>query len=156
MQRLILLLIIVLTSCSTRQPRIDYTQILDDAEERLNNAESLSEDTRLTDALEYYRTLEPTDSARLSQATILTAYHYWWNNEIEKSYKKLVNFSKFYHKDVPLDCVSDSVWKPPVSHVMINIIVSRSRAVTEPRFQRSLRKHSSMNAPMIFVWLKVM
>ena len=89
MQRLILLLIIVLTSCSTRQPRIDYTQILDDAEERLNNAESLSEDTRLTDALEYYRTLEPTDSARLSQATVLTAYHYWWKGESAKAYDLL-------------------------------------------------------------------
>ena len=89
MQRLILLLIIVLTSCSTRQPRIDYTQILDDAEERLNNAESLSEDTQLSEALEYYRTLEPTDSARLSQATILTAYHYWWKGESAKAYDLL-------------------------------------------------------------------
>ena len=89
MQRLILLLIIVLTSCSTRQPRIDYTQILDNAEERLNNAESLSEDTQLSEALEYYRTLEPTDSARLSQATILTAYHYWWKGESAKAYDLL-------------------------------------------------------------------
>ena len=28
-------------------------------------------------------------------------------------------------------------------------------AVTEPKFQRSFLKHSSMNAPMILVWLKV-
>ncbi|MBR4923416.1 MAG: hypothetical protein IKY99_07380, partial [Bacteroidaceae bacterium] len=81
MRTLILLLTILLASCTTRQESIDFQQVLDDAETRANQAKSLSEDTLLVQALEYYQTLEPKDSARLSQATILTAYHYWWIGE---------------------------------------------------------------------------
>ena len=76
MRTLILLLIITLTSCTSHQGAIDFQQVLDAAEARANQAKSLSEDTLLVQALEYYQTLEPKDSARLSHATILTAYHY--------------------------------------------------------------------------------
>ena len=89
MRILILLLIISLTSCTTRQEPIDFQQVLEAAEERANQAKSLSEDTLLTQALEYYQTIEPKDSARLSQATILTAYHYWWKGEKPKAYDLL-------------------------------------------------------------------
>lgn len=89
MRILILLLIITLTSCTTRQEPIDFQQVLDAAEERANQAKSLSEDTLLVQALEYYQTLEPKDSVRLSQATILTSYHYWWKGEKPKAYSLL-------------------------------------------------------------------
>ena len=77
MRTLILLLIITLTGCTTRQEPVDFQQVLDAAQARARKAKSLSENTLLTQALEYYQTLEPKDSARLSQASILTAYHYW-------------------------------------------------------------------------------
>ena len=89
MRTLILLLIITLTSCTSRQKAIDFQQVLDAAEARANQAKSLSEDTLLVQALEYYQTLEPKDSARLSHATILTAYHYWWKGEKPKAYSLL-------------------------------------------------------------------
>ena len=85
----IFILIIILASCSNQQTDINYEQILDVAEVRHHQGESLSEDILLREALKYYQTLEPVDSTRLLQATILTAYHYWWNNEIEKSYNLL-------------------------------------------------------------------
>ena len=85
----VLLLVLILTSCSKCQREIDYEQILDVAEIRYKRGESLSEDVLLCEALNYYQTLEPRDSARLSQATILTAYHYWWNEEREKAYNLL-------------------------------------------------------------------
>ena len=89
MKQLIFILILCLTSCTTRQEPIDFQQILDAAEGRANQAKSLGEDTLLVQALEYYQTLEPKDSARLSQATILTAYHYWWKGEKPKAYELL-------------------------------------------------------------------
>ena len=78
MSILILLLIATLTACTPKQEAIDFQQILEAAQDRANQAQSLSEDTLLVQALEHYQNLEPKDSARLSQATILTAYHYWW------------------------------------------------------------------------------
>ena len=89
MKQLIFILILCLTSCTTRQEPIDFQQVLDAAQARARKAKSLSEDTLLTQALEYYQTLEPKDSARLSQATILTAYHYWWKGEKSKAYDLL-------------------------------------------------------------------
>ena len=78
MNILILFLIITLARCTTKQEPIDFPQVLEEAQLRANQAKSLSEDTLLVQALEHYQNLEPKDSARLSQATILTAYHYWW------------------------------------------------------------------------------
>ena len=89
MRTLILLLIIALTSCTPKQETIDFAQVLEAAEARINQAKSLSEDTLLIQALEYYRNLEPKDSARLSKATILTAYHYWWKGEKPQAYDLL-------------------------------------------------------------------
>ena len=89
MKQLIFILILCLTGCTTRQEPIDFQQVLDAAEGRANQAKSLGEDTLLVQALEYYQTLEPKDSARLSQATILTAYHYWWKGEKPKAYELL-------------------------------------------------------------------
>ena len=89
MKQLIFILILCLTSCSNSQESIDFQQVLDAAETRANQAKSLSEDTLLTQALEYYQTLEPIDSARLSQATILTAYHYWWKGDKLQAYDLL-------------------------------------------------------------------
>lgn len=85
----IFILIVILAGCTNRQTDINYEQILDVAEVRHHQGESLSEDVLLREALKYYQTLEPVDSTRLLQATILTAYHYWWNNETEKSYNLL-------------------------------------------------------------------
>lgn len=79
-----------MTSCTKEQVPIDYEQILDEAEFRANQAKSLSEDTLLCEALEYYQSLEPKDSIRLLQATILTAYHYWWKGEKDKANNMLM------------------------------------------------------------------
>lgn len=89
MKHIILILIAILTGCTTRQEPVDFQQVLEEAQARADQAKSLSEDTLLTQALEYYRTLEPEDSARLSQATILTAYHYWWKGKKPKAYALL-------------------------------------------------------------------
>lgn len=90
MRTLILLtLSLFLTGCSPKQKGIDFQQVLENAQRRVNQNKSLSEDTLLHEALEYYRALEPKDSARLSQATILTAFHYWWKGEKPEAYKLL-------------------------------------------------------------------
>ena len=89
MKQFIFILIFCLTGCAIRQESIDFQQVLDAAESRANQAKSLGEDTLLVQALDYYQTLEPKDSARLSQATILTAYHYWWKGEKPKAYELL-------------------------------------------------------------------
>ena len=89
MHILVLLIIIAFTSCTPNREAIDFSQVLEEAQLRANQAKSLSEDTLLCQALEYYQTLEPKDSARLSQATILTAYHYWWKGEKPKAYELL-------------------------------------------------------------------
>ena len=105
MKQLIFILILCLTSCTTRQEPIDFQQVLDAAATRANQAKSLSENTLLTQALEYYQTLEPKDSARLSQATILTAYHYWWKGEKSKAYDLLKSIADT-NKEA-LECLLD-------------------------------------------------
>ena len=92
----IFIFIIILTSCTHRQTDINYERILDVAEVRHHQGESLSEEILLCEALKHYQTLAPTDSTRLLQATILTAYHYWWNNETEKSYNLLEPLANTY------------------------------------------------------------
>ena len=92
----IFIFIIILTSCTNRQTDINYERILDVAEVRHHQGESLSEEILLCEALKHYQTLAPTDSTRLLQATILTAYHYWWNNETEKSYNLLEPLANTY------------------------------------------------------------
>ena len=89
MKQFIFILIFCLTGCAIRQESIDFQQVLDAAEGRANQAKSLGEDTLLVQALQYYQSLEPIDSARLSQATVLTAYHYWWKGEKPKAYELL-------------------------------------------------------------------
>ena len=89
MRTLILLLIIALTGCTSKPEPVNFQQVLEAAQARINQAKSLSEDTLLVQALEHYRNLEPKDSARLSQATILTAYHYWWKGEKAQAYDLL-------------------------------------------------------------------
>ena len=84
-----LLVLAILAGCTNRQESVDYGQMLDSAQVRLDNGESLSEDTRLCEALEYYKNLEPKDSARLSQATILAAWHYWWGGRKQMAYDLL-------------------------------------------------------------------
>ena len=105
MKQLIFILILCLTGCTTRQEPIDFQQVLDAAEGRANQAKSLGEDTLLVQALDYYQTLEPKDSARLSQATILTAYHYWWKGEKPKAYELLESIADT-NKEA-LECLLD-------------------------------------------------
>lgn len=85
----ILLVLAILAGCTNRQESVDYGQMLDSAQVRLDNGESLSEDIQLCKALEYYQNLEPKDSARLSQATILAAWHYWWSGRKQMAYDLL-------------------------------------------------------------------
>ncbi|MBR6621119.1 MAG: hypothetical protein IKK90_01345 [Bacteroides sp.] len=89
MSILILLITIILTSCTPKQGPIDFQQVLEEAQVRLGQGKSLSEDTLLYKALEYYQNIEPKDTTRLHQATILTAYHYWWKSEKAKAYDLL-------------------------------------------------------------------
>ena len=90
MRNLILLLItLAFTACTPKAESIDFQQVLEDAQTRVNQGKALSEDTLLVQALEHYQNLEPKDSIRLSRATILTAYHYWWKGEKPKAYDLL-------------------------------------------------------------------
>ena len=120
MKQLIFILILCLTGCTTRQESIDFQQVLDAAETRANQAKSLSEDTLLIQALEYYQTLEPRDSARLSQATILTAYHYWWKGEKPQAYALLESISDT-NKEA-LECLLDlGKYLPEVMGIAISL-----------------------------------
>ncbi|MBR5193351.1 MAG: hypothetical protein IKW37_02905 [Bacteroidaceae bacterium] len=105
MSILILLFIVTLASCTPQQEPIDFAQVLNDAEARSNQAKALSEDTLLCQALEYYQQLEPRDSARLSQATILTAYHYWWKGEKTQAYELLETIAD--RNKEALECLLD-------------------------------------------------
>ena len=78
---ILLLITIAFTTCIPKPESIDFQQALEEAQARVNQGKSLSEDTLLVQALEHYQNLEPKDSVRLSRATILTAYHYWWKGE---------------------------------------------------------------------------
>ena len=89
----LLISILFLASCAPRQKEIDFQQVLENAQLRIHQGKSLSEDTLLCQALEHYQNLEPKDSARLSQATILTAYHYWWKGEKPRAYDLLESIS---------------------------------------------------------------
>ena len=90
MRRLFLLLItIALSSCTSKRKNIDFQQVLEEAQTRVDQAKSLSEDTLLVQALEHYQNLEPKDTIRLHRAIILTAYHYWWKDEKPEAYDLL-------------------------------------------------------------------
>ena len=85
----LLLITIALASCTSQQESIDFQQVLEEAQARVNQGKSLSEDTLLIQALEHYQNLEPKDTTKLNQATILTAYHYWWKGNKPKAYDLL-------------------------------------------------------------------
>ena len=85
----LLLITIALASCTSQQESIDFQQVLEEAQARVNQDKSLSEDTLLVQALEHYQNLEPKDTTKLNQATILTAYHYWWKGNKPQAYDLL-------------------------------------------------------------------
>ena len=89
--RIFILLIttIVFVGCTPQQDTIDFQQVLEDAQPRVNQGKSLSEDTLLVQALEHYQNLEPRDTTKLHQATILAAYHYWWKGDKPQAYDLL-------------------------------------------------------------------
>ena len=90
MRTLILLFItIAFTACTPKPESIDFQQVLKEAQTRVEQGKSLSEDTLLVQALEHYQNLEPKDTTKLNQATILTAYHYWWKGDKPKAYDLL-------------------------------------------------------------------
>jgi len=90
MRTLILLFIaIAFTACTPKPESIDFQQVLKEAQARVNQGKSLGEDTLLVQALEHYQNLEPKDTTKLNQATILTAYHYWWKDNKPKAYDLL-------------------------------------------------------------------
>ena len=89
MRTQILLLIIALAACTPKPESIDFRQVLKEAQTRANQDKSLGEDTLLVQALEHYQNLEPKDTTKLHQATILTAYHYWWKGDKPKAYDLL-------------------------------------------------------------------
>ena len=85
----LLLITIALASCTSQQESIDFQQVLEEAQARVNQGKSLSEDTLLVQALEYYQNLEPKDTTKFHQATKLTAYHYWWKGNKPQAYELL-------------------------------------------------------------------
>ena len=90
MRTLILLFItIAFTACTPKPESIDFQQVLKEAQTRVEQGKSLGEDTLLVQALEHYQNLEPKDTTKLNQATILTAYHYWWKGNKPKAYDLL-------------------------------------------------------------------
>ena len=89
--RIFILLIttIVFIGCTPQQDTIDFQQVLEDAQLRVNQGKSLSEDTLLVQVLEHYKNMEPRDTTKLHQATILAAYHYWWKGDKLQAYALL-------------------------------------------------------------------
>ena len=89
--RIFILLIttIVFVGCTPQQDTIDFQQVLEEAHTRANQGKSLSEDTLLVQALEHYQNMEPRDTTKLHQATILAAYHYWWKGDKPQAYDLL-------------------------------------------------------------------
>ena len=85
----LLLITIALASCTSQQESIDFQQVLEEAQARVNQGKSLSEDTLLVQALEHYQNLEPKDTTKFHQATKLTAYHYWWKGNKPQAYELL-------------------------------------------------------------------
>ena len=85
----LLLITIALSSCTSKRKNIDFQQVLEEAQTRVDQAKSLSEDTLLVQALEHYQNLEPKDTIRLHRAIILTAYHYWWKDKKPEAYDLL-------------------------------------------------------------------
>ena len=85
----ILWIAIALASCTPKQEPTDFQQVLQEAQIRIDRGKSLSEDTLLVQALEHYQNIEPKDTTRLTQATILTACHYWWKGEKPQAYRLL-------------------------------------------------------------------
>ena len=148
MKQLIFILILCLTSCTFHQESIDFQQVLDAAESRACQAKSLSEDTLLVQALEYYRTLEPKDSTRLSQATILTAYHYWWKGEKPKAYDLLESISDT-NKEA-LECLLDLGSKDNNYEACYGYLERRMKMDTENEFwtrQAWATLHFYLNQP---------
>ena len=86
--RIFILLIITIAfiGCTPQQDTIDFQQVLEEAHTRANQGKSLSEDTLLVQVLEHYKNMEPRDTTKLHQATILTAYHYWWKGDKPQAY----------------------------------------------------------------------
>jgi len=102
MRILILLLITVaFTACTPKPESIDFQQVLEEAQVRLDQGKALSEDTLLYKALEHYRQQEPKDTMKNKQATILTALHLWWKGEKPEAYRLLESIAD---RDI-------SVWK---------------------------------------------
>ncbi len=89
MKYILPILLFCLTSCMRHHEQIDFQEILESAQNRADQDKSLSEDSLLCQALEYYRTLEPKDSIHLLQSIRLTALHEWWKGEKKQAYELL-------------------------------------------------------------------
>lgn len=86
---ILLIITIVFVGCVPQHDSIDFQQVLKEAQTRVNQGKSLSEDTLLIQTLEHYQNMEPRDTTKLHQATILAAYHYWWKGEKPQAYDLL-------------------------------------------------------------------
>ena len=60
---------------------------------------SLSEDTGVVEALEFYKSQEPTDTTTIMTVTRLVASHYWWIGEKTKAYEILERYLAEYPND---------------------------------------------------------
>ena len=85
--RIFILLIttIVFVGCTPQQDTIDFQQVLEEAHTRANQGKSLSEDTLLVQVLEHYKNMEPRDTTKLHQATILTTQIYDFDGGLLKT-----------------------------------------------------------------------
>ena len=60
---------------------------------------SLSEDTDIVDALDFYLAQHPTDTATIKTTTRLVASHYWWIGKKEEAYGTLERYIEKYPND---------------------------------------------------------
>lgn len=60
---------------------------------------SLSEDAGVVEALQFYKSEEPADTATIKTATRLVASHYWWAGEKAKAYETLERSIEEYPDD---------------------------------------------------------
>lgn len=86
---IILLSLIVISCVETDSAKSRADESIQIALQHENEGASLSEDTGVAAALEYYLSQEPLDTLAVLRAARLTASHLWWIGEKEKAYKML-------------------------------------------------------------------
>lgn len=100
MKFFIMCLCFIVISCSVHEnEKHKADEIIKLALQHEAEGASLSEDADIINALEYYLSQEPTDTATIKTVTRLVASHYWWVGEKMKAYETLESYLEKYPDD---------------------------------------------------------